>query len=184
MNNKYRTIALVLLSGCAQIASATGVQICWDPPTQNSDGAPLSDLAGYRVYYGVAGAPYATCQDVGLMLQAAIVGLAPATMYCFVVTAYSHAGTESALSPSVTWTSPTNAAPAPVVTGINRDGNSGMSVSWSSAAGQVYALERTFRLGDPFQICVSNILATPPYNTVHDVLLTNNAAFYRVLLTP
>ena len=32
------------------IASVT---LSWQPPTQNSDGTPLTDLAGYRIYYGV-----------------------------------------------------------------------------------------------------------------------------------
>ena len=26
--------------------------LSWNPPTENSDGSPLTDLAGYRIYYG------------------------------------------------------------------------------------------------------------------------------------
>jgi hypothetical protein len=31
------------------LGSAT---ISWEPPTQNADGSPLTDLTGYRIYYG------------------------------------------------------------------------------------------------------------------------------------
>ena len=29
------------------------VTLQWQPPTENTDGTPLTDLAGYRIYYGV-----------------------------------------------------------------------------------------------------------------------------------
>jgi hypothetical protein len=29
--------------------------LSWDPPTTNVDGTPLTDLAGYKVYYGTPG---------------------------------------------------------------------------------------------------------------------------------
>jgi len=29
------------------------VTLTWQPPTKNTDGTPLTDLAGYRIYYGV-----------------------------------------------------------------------------------------------------------------------------------
>ena len=36
-------------------ASLTGTALLrWDAPTTRSDGSPLDDLAGYRIYYGIA----------------------------------------------------------------------------------------------------------------------------------
>jgi hypothetical protein len=32
--------------------AAGSATLSWNPPTQNSDGSPLADLAGYRIYYG------------------------------------------------------------------------------------------------------------------------------------
>jgi len=32
--------------------AAGSATLSWDPPTENSDGTPLTDLAGYRIYYG------------------------------------------------------------------------------------------------------------------------------------
>ncbi len=34
-----------------QIAAGTAT-LSWEPPTENADGTPLTDLAGYRIYYG------------------------------------------------------------------------------------------------------------------------------------
>lgn len=34
-----------------QIAAGTAT-LSWEPPTENDDGSPLTDLAGYRLYYG------------------------------------------------------------------------------------------------------------------------------------
>jgi len=37
----------------AVVAVASGsATLTWQPPTQNTDGSPLTDLAGYRVYWG------------------------------------------------------------------------------------------------------------------------------------
>ena len=35
-----------------QDAFSAEVTLSWDPPTTNADGTPLTDLAGYKVYYG------------------------------------------------------------------------------------------------------------------------------------
>ena len=35
--------------------SASGnATLSWEPPTQRTDGSPLTDLAGYRIAYGTA----------------------------------------------------------------------------------------------------------------------------------
>lgn len=34
-----------------QVAAGTAT-LSWEPPTENADGTPLTDLAGYRIYYG------------------------------------------------------------------------------------------------------------------------------------
>jgi fructose-specific component phosphotransferase system IIB-like protein len=48
----YRLELAVCLLLVAGIASAGEATLRWDPPTQNVDGSPLTDLAGYRVHYG------------------------------------------------------------------------------------------------------------------------------------
>lgn len=40
---------VIVATGCAVARSAS---LSWLPPTQNTDGSPLTDLAGYKIYWG------------------------------------------------------------------------------------------------------------------------------------
>jgi hypothetical protein len=87
-------------------ATATGsATLSWQPPTQNSDGSPLTNLAGYKVYWGNSLGTYpssVTLNNPGLATY--VVGnLVPGTYY-FVVTALNTAGTESQHSNSASKT--------------------------------------------------------------------------------
>lgn len=70
--------------------------LSWTPPTQNSDGTALTNLAGYRIHYGTsATAMTQTIQVANAGASAYTVSnLAPGTYY-FAVRAYTSAGTES-----------------------------------------------------------------------------------------
>jgi hypothetical protein len=73
--------------------------LTWMPPTTNTNGTPLTNLAGYRVRWGTAAGSYpnaVTLNNPGLATY--VVGnLAPGTYY-FVVTALNSAGAESQFS--------------------------------------------------------------------------------------
>jgi hypothetical protein len=75
------------------------VTLSWTPPTTNSDGSPLTDLAGYRIVYGTASRTYTQSLTIGApsVASASIEGLAQGTWY-FAVKAYTAAGVESDLS--------------------------------------------------------------------------------------
>jgi len=78
--------------------------ISWDAPTTNADGTPLADLAGYKVYQGLASrasSTYGTMTDMGLLRTATFNNLAHNTRYFFAVTAYDSVGNESTFSPEV-----------------------------------------------------------------------------------
>jgi hypothetical protein len=68
----------------------------WLPPTQNSDGSALTNLAGYTVYYGTS--PDNLSQSVKVtnpgLTAYAVTGLSSGTWY-FAVTSYSAEGVES-----------------------------------------------------------------------------------------
>jgi hypothetical protein len=70
--------------------------LSWTPPTANSDGTVLTNLAGYRIYYGTTTqlTQSVTLTNPGLT-RYVISGLAPATWY-FALVAYNSAGIESA----------------------------------------------------------------------------------------
>ena len=79
---------------------ATGsATVNWAAPTANTDGSPLTDLAGFYVYYGTsAGTLNQSVQVAGASLASyTLSNLATGTWY-FAVTAYATDGTQSAKS--------------------------------------------------------------------------------------
>ena len=81
-------------------ASTTGTAtVSLTPPTQNSDGSPLTNLAGMRVHYGTS--PSSLSQQVQLASTTptayTLSNLASGTWY-FGATAYTTTGVESAMS--------------------------------------------------------------------------------------
>ena len=73
--------------------------LTWTRPTHNTDGTPLTNLAGYRIYYGnQANALTQTIQINNAGTTALVVGnLTPGTWY-FAISAFSSAQAESAES--------------------------------------------------------------------------------------
>jgi hypothetical protein len=75
--------------------TTTGTAILsWVAPTSNVDGTPLTDLAGFKVYYGTTPGVY-TSIDVGNATSHHIVGLTKGQTYYFTVTAYDSSSYES-----------------------------------------------------------------------------------------
>ena len=76
--------------------------VTWNAPTTNTDGSPVTTLAGYRIYYGTA--PNALTQSVTVSnpstLSYEVTGLASGTWY-FAVAADAADGSESAVSNAV-----------------------------------------------------------------------------------
>lgn len=84
--------------------------LSWDSPTTNADGTPLTDLAGFKVYYGTVSRGYTSVSDVGKVTSATITNLQPLVTYYFSVTAYDGSGNESAYSNEVSKKIPSGAA--------------------------------------------------------------------------
>lgn len=74
--------------------------LAWDAPTTRVDGSLLTDLAGYRVYYGRTSRSYQRVTDVSLTTEAEIGGLPSGRVY-FSVSAYDALGREGPLSGEV-----------------------------------------------------------------------------------
>lgn len=98
---------LILLSfGCGGgggSSTSYSSTLTWDPPTTNADGTPLTDLAGYKIYYGTSSGNYTKVIDVGDVTTYKVEGLNPGTYY-FTVTAYDISGNESGYSNEVSKT--------------------------------------------------------------------------------
>jgi hypothetical protein len=73
--------------------------LTWLPPTENEDGTALTDLAGYKIYWGTEPDVYSGSLTIDNPGTSAYVveNLAPATYY-FVATAFNAAGVESPAS--------------------------------------------------------------------------------------
>jgi hypothetical protein len=73
--------------------------LSWDPPTQNTDGTPLTDLAGYYIHYGTSANDLTQTIAVqgSNVSEYEITNLTQGTYY-FAVTAYTSDGTESPAS--------------------------------------------------------------------------------------
>jgi Fibronectin type III domain len=96
----------LVLGGCS--GSSTGststsgpgtVTLSWIAPTGNTNGTPLTDLAGYHIHYGTSQDNLTKVIDLAGTgtTEYEVSGLAPGTYY-FAVTAYTAMGTESAES--------------------------------------------------------------------------------------
>ncbi len=89
-------------SGGSYLGSAT---LTWTPPTRNEDGSSLTDLAGYRFYWGTSSGNYpnsVTVNNSGISTYV-IENLAPGN-YEFVSTSFNSSGVESRRSNPATIT--------------------------------------------------------------------------------
>jgi len=79
--------------------------LAWDAPTENSDGTPLLNLQGYRIYYGSVPSALSHVIDVtnSSLTRFVVEGLATGTYY-FAIASYNALGVESDLSPVVATT--------------------------------------------------------------------------------
>jgi hypothetical protein len=83
----------ITVTSTAATGSAT---LSWQPPTENADGSPLTNLAGYVIRYGTQSDALAMEVRIGNpgITSSVIEGLTPAKWY-FTVSAYTSTGVES-----------------------------------------------------------------------------------------
>ncbi len=79
------------------------VTLSWDAPTTNTNGSSLTNLSGYKLYYGTASGSYSQTVTVNTGTTTTLTNLSPGTYY-FTVTAVNSNGTESVFSNEVSKT--------------------------------------------------------------------------------
>ena len=116
-------LALAVLAGCGDDSSSTGAltgsststspttgsgtsapgagsaTLRWAEPTSNTNGTPLTNLAGFHIYYGTS--PSNLTSNVQIANAAAMgytINNLPAGTWYFSINAYTSAGVESAVS--------------------------------------------------------------------------------------
>ncbi|MGO9145552.1 MAG: fibronectin type III domain-containing protein, partial [Desulfomonilia bacterium] len=115
------SILIVFITQFTQFAYASGVKLNW---VENS----VSDVAGYKAYYGTASHNYQSHVDAGTFTSVEIDGLSAGITYYFAVTAYDNSGNESAYSQEVQ-------ATIPVTQTVNAGSGSGSGSSSVSGSG-------------------------------------------------
>jgi Fibronectin type III domain len=86
-------------------ASVDSVTINWTPPTENTNGSALTNLAGYNIHYGTSsGSLTKTISISNPGIATYVVSNLTAGKYYFAVAAVNSAGTESPLSAQVSAT--------------------------------------------------------------------------------
>jgi hypothetical protein len=106
----YSSIAIKVTDGKASASLPTfginvtavsngSASLSWTPPTRNTDGSTLSNLSGYRIYYGTSSSSMTrTVQLNNPSLSSYVIeNLSPATYY-FAVKSLTSTGAESSLS--------------------------------------------------------------------------------------
>jgi Fibronectin type III domain len=86
-------------TSAAQAAGSGTAALSWTAVTTNTDGTPLTELAGYTVYYGTAPnnlSTVITLSDPSVTTYL-VTNLAPGTWY-FAVNAYTETGVQGLLS--------------------------------------------------------------------------------------
>ncbi len=96
------TVGRAMVDAYAVPPIVGSITLNWGPPTENEDGSTLTDLAGYKIYFGENSGSYENDIDVpnAAVTNYIVEGLT-AESYAFVVTAYSESGIESTFSNEV-----------------------------------------------------------------------------------
>jgi len=81
----------------------SSVTLSWTAPTENEDGSSLTDLDGYKIYWGTTPGSYPESVTIGneSITTYVVENIAPGT-YEFVATSFNQAGVESRYSSPVT----------------------------------------------------------------------------------
>jgi hypothetical protein len=96
--NKSVNVTVVLSSNGTALLS-------WTPPTENTDASTLTDLAGYKIYYGTSPGNYSNTEIINNpgLSSYLVENLASADWY-FVMTSFSDSGIEGNYSTEVSKT--------------------------------------------------------------------------------
>lgn len=96
--------AFAITVSAASTPTTGSATLNWTAPTTNTDGTALTNLSGYKIYYGTSASSLSNSVSVSLGLSSYMISnLASGTWY-FAITAVNSSGIESALSSVVSKT--------------------------------------------------------------------------------
>ncbi len=108
--------------------------LSWVAPTTNVDGTPLTDLAGYKIYYGTSSGNYTSNINIGNATNYQVANLTNGLIYYFAVTASDTSGNESGYSNEASKTIQDADTTPPVITGIYADNitTGSAAINWTT----------------------------------------------------
>jgi hypothetical protein len=117
----------LMLYGCAKrlggaqapgaiVELAGQLQLAWERPTRKADGTFLTDIAGYKLYYGLTSRTFDVIKTVSNQTRYTIAGLEGGRTYYFTVMAYDASGNESRFSNEVSITVSLRLSQTPMLT--------------------------------------------------------------------
>lgn len=93
------SVSLGSFSVAVNAISNGRVTLNWDAPTENTDGSPLTNLTGYKIYYGTSASALNQSINVSTAgVQTYVVENLSAATWYFAITAVSASGVESSFS--------------------------------------------------------------------------------------
>jgi len=123
-NSKYTVICVGII--CSLIIFlhvpnlfASSVTLSWDAPTTNEDGTPLTDLAGYKIYYGLNSGDYTVNIDTGNVTTYQVNNLTEGVTYYFAIDAYDYSGNQSNYSNEAMKHIPGYEIEPPIISGVH-----------------------------------------------------------------
>jgi len=155
------------------LSHAGVVDLSWTAPTQNADGSTLTDLDGYKIYYGTSSGNYTTSIDIGNVTTYHFPNLPDGYTYYFAVKAYDVSRNESAYSNEVPKTLQGTDTTPPVISNVlvPATTDSTATITWTTdeaATSQVeYGMTPSYGFTTPLD---SNLV------TLHTVTITGLAS--------
>ena len=163
-------ILLFTLLGLPSAAYSATITLQWDPPTINSDGSPLVDLAQYRLYYGYEPRHYNFHIDTNKS-TASVSGLSASSNYYFVVTAINSNNVESNFSNEYFW----NRVPT-ILTSTN-------AVTVPEGSTTTFQVKLNTAPVNPTTVTVSRVSGDPDIAVQSGRLLVFNASTWNIYQT-
>ena len=165
-----RTLFVFLAVGVANLHSALGVNLAWDP-------SPDTNVTGYVIYYGTNSGGYPWRIDVGNHSTAMVSNLPPGVTYYFVVTAYAADGAESLPSNEVTYL-------VPGMLRLTVGSTNQTQINFVSETGKTYYLQASSNLAQWVTIQQMQPGSNAWVSFLDPVQAILPARFYRILASP
>jgi fibronectin type 3 domain-containing protein len=155
--------ALMLFSQLPARANQS-VTLTWDPSS-------ATNVAGYKIYSGLACRTYSNVVAVGNVTSATVSGLVPGKTYYFAATTFDSAGDESKFSNETSYTVPVTAATMTSATGSGGR----FSFTVSGDTGQKYVVQASTDLHDWTPVQTNTV----PFTFTDTNMAGFNRRFYR-----